>query len=115
MSEPEKCSACGRKLFITIMDFIDESQQAKFDAWLQEQNKIACQKQIEALEKCLQENPGDTWTQSKLEMAKAGHPYYGAIGGGLTYRFTPNSIGMGVSVEHNYTKNEINLSDYENW
>ncbi len=40
--------------------------------------------------------------------------YTGAIGGGLTFSFTPTSIGMVVKVKY-LDKEEIDLSDYENW
>lgn len=42
-------------------------------------------------------------------------PYYGAIGGALTYKFTPNSLGWGVRVVHNLTNEELDVSDYESW
>ena len=42
-------------------------------------------------------------------------PYYGACGGELTYSFTPCSLGMCVVVTHGLTKEEINLTNYEEW
>jgi hypothetical protein len=42
-------------------------------------------------------------------------PYYGAIGGHLTYSFTPTSIGTIVVVENNVTKEKIDLTDYDLW
>jgi hypothetical protein len=60
----------------------------------------------------------DEWTEeleAKIE-AKEGHkPYYGATGGQLTYMFTPTNLGIVVKVEHCYTKETIDLSEYENW
>lgn len=52
------------------------------------------------------------------------YPYEGAIGGGLTYEFTPNSIGLHVCVtypkygklkkdEDKYYK--LDLTDYDSW
>lgn len=40
-------------------------------------------------------------------------PYYGAIGGELTYSFTPTSIGVIVKVAHAVTKSKLDVSDYE--
>jgi len=41
--------------------------------------------------------------------------YTGAIGGSLTYSFTPTSIGCVVKVEEVITREVIDLTDYENW
>jgi hypothetical protein len=42
-------------------------------------------------------------------------PYYGAIGGGLTFTFTPTGLGLGCSVTEAITGRTLNLSDYEDW
>jgi hypothetical protein len=42
-------------------------------------------------------------------------PYYGAIGGGLTFRFVPTGVGLGCSVTEAITGRTLNLSDYEDW
>jgi hypothetical protein len=39
-------------------------------------------------------------------------PYLGAIGGGLTYSFTPTSIGLIAIVEF-YTGEKLDLTDYD--
>lgn len=41
--------------------------------------------------------------------------YDGAIGGRLTYSFTPTSIGTIVKVKDNMSGSEIDLTDYESW
>lgn len=41
--------------------------------------------------------------------------YYGAIGGGVTYQFTPTSLGVVCKVRHALTNAELDLTDYENW
>jgi hypothetical protein len=41
-------------------------------------------------------------------------PYYGAIGGSMTYSFTPTNIGTVVKVEH-ATGAVLDISDYEHW
>ena len=43
-----------------------------------------------------------------------GHPYYGAIGGSMTFMFTPNSIGRVEKVQH-ANGNILDVSEYENW
>jgi hypothetical protein len=43
----------------------------------------------------------------------AGYPYQGANGGGVTYEFTPTSIGVVFKVKA-YDQT-LDLSDYENW
>ena len=40
-------------------------------------------------------------------------PYSGAIGGGLTYSFTPTSIGVIVKVS--YLDYELDVTDYDEW
>lgn len=42
-----------------------------------------------------------------------GLPYGGAIGGHLTYSFTPTSIGIVTKVK--CLDKELDVSDYENW
>lgn len=41
-------------------------------------------------------------------------PYSGAIGGGLTFEFSPTSMGTVVKVKH-YSGPELDLTDYESW
>jgi hypothetical protein len=40
---------------------------------------------------------------------------YGAIGGGLTYSFTPNNIGLVFTVTEALTGEVLDLSDYDSW
>lgn len=91
---------------------IDDNQQKKLDAWLKEQTKAACDIQIARLE-CKASKTVDD--QIKIEMCKKGTPYYGAIGGSITYQFTPTGLGVICKVIHNFTKAEIDITDYENW
>jgi len=42
-----------------------------------------------------------------------GSDNYGAIGGELTYSFTPNGLGCVVKVEHGTTKNVLDLTNYD--
>ena len=40
---------------------------------------------------------------------------YGAIGGGITFSFTPTSLGIICMAKEAITGEEIDLSEYENW
>jgi hypothetical protein len=46
-----------------------------------------------------------------------GVPYQGAIGGGLTYSFTPTSLGTVLKVQYiTHSKTyELDLTEYEDW
>ena len=70
---------------------LDPSQLDKLNAWVEEQDKKFAEKQ--------------------------GRPdaYYGCSDGSLTYRFTPTTLGVIVVVRNNGTKEEIDLTNYEDW
>lgn len=53
--------------------------------------------------------------QSGLGSYGDGQPYYGAVGGGLTYSFTPTSLGTIVVVKESTTGKELNVSDACGW
>ena len=74
----------------------NHSQLEKLKAWEAEQDKI--------------------WVNEKqiVDPHDSAQPYYGAIGGALTYCFTPTGIGMIVSVKH-ATGNELDLTNYDEW
>jgi hypothetical protein len=81
---------------------LDDDQKAKLAVWVVEQDaKVLAQQR-------LKDDP-------HLRMFTEHGPYYGAIGGAVTYCFTPNSIGMVVTVKHATTGEEIDLTDYEAW
>jgi hypothetical protein len=40
--------------------------------------------------------------------------YYGAIGGSVTYEFTPTSLGIVEKVKH-FNGKVLDLTDYESW
>jgi len=42
------------------------------------------------------------------------YPYYGAIGGDLTYQFTPTSLGVIIKVLH-VSGAELDITDYSLW
>ncbi len=49
------------------------------------------------------------WLDSK------GQVYTGAMGGRYTYSFSPTSLGIVVKVKDEVLKDEIDLSDYQDW
>jgi hypothetical protein len=67
---------------------LDKAQTEKYRAWLDDPNGHG---------KC------------KIHTART------AIGGGITFSFTPTTIGLGVRASCCVCKEEIDLSDYENW
>jgi hypothetical protein len=48
-------------------------------------------------------------------MDKKPKEYTGAIGGRYTYSFHPTSLGVVVKVTDELKKDEIDLTDYEDW
>lgn len=78
---------------------------AKIDLWKKEIDKkiIASQK--------------ETMSASDFELLtdNGNYVYYGAIGGGLTYSFSINSLGTVVTVKEAVTGEVLDLTDYENW
>ncbi len=82
---------------------ITDKEQEKLDKWKVEQDAIAYQKQV---------SKGD----DICAMASAsGKPYCGAIGGSLTFSFTPTGLGDIASVKHNLTDDVLELTDVSEW
>jgi hypothetical protein len=68
-----------------------QEQWSKFHSWKQEQDKKV------------------------QEIQGSDSPCYGAIGGAYTFSFTPTSLGVALVVKNNRTKDELDITDYENW
>lgn len=49
------------------------------------------------------------------ELHPQGVPYGGAIGGSLTYSFTPTGLGVITVVTCNHTHKELDITNYDNW
>ena len=88
---------------------LDRSELLKLDGWLKKDiypRVVERQLQCPKLAKLITEDP-------------RGHkvPYTGAIGGGLTYSFTPPSLGTVVKVTWNdgVLNETIDLTDYNLW
>ena len=87
------------------MEFsLDQYEQNKLNQWL---------KEIYA--KVIEEQKAQYGEDNPVyQMAwDCGAPYDGAIGGGLTYEFSPTSIGMVKRVT--YRGYALDLTDYESW
>jgi hypothetical protein len=57
------------------------------------------------------------WNNPKMreQMLDEKTPYGGAIGGALTYSFTPTGLGTVVKVTEGFSNQTIDLTDYEDW
>jgi hypothetical protein len=88
---------------------LSEKQRAKFDVWIEEQKKLAiAQQKLHVLE----DSPS---YQTYVECWEEGWPYTGATGGDLTFMMIPTSLGCIYKIRHNFTHNEIDLTEYDEW
>lgn len=85
---------------------LTEKQNTILDKWLKEQDKKAIE-----IQKQNYQNP----TTFMMISWEDGYPYGGAIGGRVTYSFTPTSIGLIIKVTYSLTNETIDLTDYDNW
>jgi hypothetical protein len=97
-----------------MMSFsLDKDQQTKLSVWLNEQyNEIG--------ELQLAENEKDPNKYPFVYRRDDGSisPYFGAIGGELTYEFSPTGLGDVVIVtmcKGSKWERQINLTDYDSW
>ena len=84
---------------------LDGKQIIRLHQWLEEVEKRAYDKQTE------QSSAGDPIGIHSVVK----RPYYGAIGGGLTFSFTPTGIGTVVRVTEAITGEVLDLTDYDMW
>lgn len=85
----------------------------KFELTLDQLTKILeWQKQID--QKVLEEQKQTLPNWHELTM-DGEYPYYGPIGGDLTYCFSPTSLGVVVKIKHNFTGEILDLTDYDRW
>lgn len=73
--------------------------------WLEEINTKALEKQKENLT----EEEYDYLTLNGKFL------YTGAIGGNITYSFTPTSLGMVIKIKEAITEEELDITDYDSW
>lgn len=88
---------------------VTESEMGRIRTWAAEQDAIVVARQRK-----------ERATSGGLDpfldaLAEDGIAYYGAIGGELTYCFSPNSLGTVFVVKHEGTGAELNLTDYDSW
>lgn len=88
---------------------LDEQQKKKLAEWVEKQNQFAIEKQKESI------SESDPSYSTAQEYWKSGYPYTGAIGGGLTYCFSPTGLGIVTKVQYSLTDEEIDLTDYDEW
>lgn len=55
----------------------------------------------------------DSWYQEQRKKTDMDH--CGAIGGVLTYSFTPTTLGVVIKVTNNLNGETVDLSDYDSW
>jgi hypothetical protein len=88
---------------------IDKGQQRQINEWLP--NTVypaAIEKQKADLAEAGRE------PEDHHEMCwEMGQPYTGAVGGGLTYEFTPTSIGEVVIAKFDYVDMKLDITDYD--
>lgn len=87
---------------------VTDKDQKKIDKWLKETvypRWIELQKTAYSPENPTPEHVKHCWD--------LGEPYTGAIGGGLSYIFSPTSIGTTLVVK--FGEDTLDLTDYEAW
>lgn len=87
----------------------------KFHVSLNQQKKLA--EWLKVLdEKTIQIQKEQMIPEEWEELTCGGeYPYYGTNGAGVQYIFTPTSLGTVLKVKHLFTKEEIDLTEYDNW
>jgi hypothetical protein len=90
--------------------FISEEDRAKIETWLHGTVYPAVIKEQKAR---IAEHPEQYHEATYGWSWDNGFPYEGAIGGGLTYRFSPTSIGVAFKVV--YGEYELDLTPYSEW
>lgn len=87
---------------------ITDSEAKRIRKWLMEE---VYPKEIQKQKDALGGSKPDPWVQDCWD---DGYPYEGAIAGGVTYEFTPNSIGLSTWVRYGQDY-KLDLTDYDLW
>lgn len=90
--------------------FISEEDQDKIDTWLHTTVYPAVIKEQKG--RCAL-NPDSYHASTYGWSWENGYPYEGASGGGLTYSFTPTSLGVVFQVQ--YGEHKLDLTDWESF
>ena len=89
---------------------LTEEQQKKYKEFERKCQGLLLQKQIKVYK--------NTKEEKKYKMLTIDWtlPYTGAIGGGMTFHFTPTSLGTVITVSCSYVEIEdLDLSNYDVW
>jgi len=104
-----------------LRNFLNDAQWERLQTWRAEQDAIVLKQQKEH-NAALDADPSQSKTAKRflkttIVKDKDGRerPYYGVDGGAYSYIFTPTSIGTAVKARHNVTKDEIDLTEYDQW
>jgi len=87
---------------------LSEDQVATLNEWMAGVHQRAIQIQQERMAQQTSEDREKSHQPSRL-------PYYGAIGGGVTFQFSETSLGLVCKVRESITKEEVDLSEYDMW
>lgn len=90
---------------------VTANEQARIDKWLKEE----VYPPLVAKQKAAYAEKGNSPSVIEQQDWEAGYPYGGAIGGGLTYEFTPTSIGLIFKVRYSGHEEPLDLTDYASW
>lgn len=86
---------------------LDQEQIKKYKTWRKTQDAEAAKRQLESGK--FEDNP------VAVSLMQSGRPYCGAIGGGVTFSFTPTGLGDICNVTHALTGETLHLTDYDSW
>lgn len=84
---------------------ISKSQKKKIQKFLYEQDQIVLKEQAENISFLFVED----LTDNNLL------PYYGSIGASYTIMITPTSLGNIIKIKHEWTKEILDITEYEKW
>ena len=84
---------------------LDEKQCERLDEWLEQQNQAVLEKQKKSMSD----------EEFKHLTMNGKYPYSGAIGGAVTYILTHTSLGSIIKVQHGFTNEVLDLTNYDEW
>lgn len=89
---------------------INDEEQKVINDWLE-----SLKPEIMAIQRKSYEAQGELEYYNTHLSLDGKYPYYGACGGGITYKFIPTSLGTILVVEETITKKELNVTDALGW
>lgn len=101
----------GYNLTMTISFDLTSEQEEQYLRWREEQEKAALRSQFSKLED-RKKTPEYKMTIEDHLLLREQQPYYGCIGGGCTFEFTPTTIGVLTVIRHNYTGEKLVLENF---